>query len=405
MRACKRARSPLPLRTALSLRAASVQWHPARERGWHRSPPLWAEIDARVRARSFALATSHCTLAQSSERAVAPARERGVRACKHARSPLPLRTALSLRAASVQWHPRASGGDIDRRCSGRRSMRACKHARSPLPLRTALSLRAASVQWHPARERGGIDRRRSGRRSMRACKHARSPLPLCTALSLRAASVQWHPARERGWHRSPLLWAEIDAGVRARASALASSHCTLAQSSERAVARRARAGVASIAAALGGDRCARACARVCPCQFALHSRSEQRACSGTPRASGGGIDRRRSGRGMAGVRARPSALATSHCTLAQGSERAVAPARERVYWAGARESTTTSRRRRGRCARGCPAVADGRLQLGTWATLLTAQECVWISWTKPPQEPGPTLALTLPLPLPVPITL
>ncbi len=41
--------SALACRTATSLRAASVQWHPLRD-GWHRSPPLWAEIDASVQA-------------------------------------------------------------------------------------------------------------------------------------------------------------------------------------------------------------------------------------------------------------------------------------------------------------------------------------------------------------------
>ncbi len=44
------------------------------------------------------------------------------------------------------------------------------HPTSAVARRTALSLRAASVQWHPFQNGGGIDRRRSGRRSMRTCK-------------------------------------------------------------------------------------------------------------------------------------------------------------------------------------------------------------------------------------------
>ncbi len=188
------------------------------------------------------LCPPHCTLAQSSERAVA-------------------RTF-------------AMGG-IDRRRSGRRSMASVQGP----PHRTSIPApRASADDRHcpphctlaqsseravaPTFAMGGIDRRRLGRRSMRACRGRRigpqyqphAPartiaIARRTALSLRAASVQWHPLSR---------W------------------------------------VASIAAALGGDRCGRADATASdlntsptrqrgrsPLPAALHSRSEQRACSGT----------------------------------------------------------------------------------------------------------------------------
>ncbi len=153
-----------------------------------------------------------------------------------------------------------------------------------LALRTALSLRAASVQWHPAQMRVASIAAALGGDRWRACKYEREPLP--SALHSRSKQRACSGTLRRcGWHRSPPLRAEID-GERASASeSPCPLHCTLAQSSERAVApsRFTTARVASIAAALGGDRW-RTCrsARLIynrrPLPTALHSRSKQRAC-------------------------------------------------------------------------------------------------------------------------------
>ncbi len=147
------------------------------------------------------------------------------------------RTALSPRAASVQWHPlsgrtplpfalhsrperracsgtRAKGGGIDRRRSGRRSMARCKGERTPLPfaLHSLPERRACSGIRAKG---GGIDRRRSGRRSMARCKGERTPLPFAL-----------HSLPER----------RACSGTHFRVVHPCPSHCTLAQSGERAVA-------------------------------------------------------------------------------------------------------------------------------------------------------------------------
>ncbi len=232
MRTCKGERFSLPfaLHSRSKPRACSGTRHRA---GWHRSPPLWAEIDGeRARASDFPC-PSHCTLAQISERAVAPA---------------------------------ISRGGIDRRRSGRRSMRTCKRERSPLPaaLHSRSKQRACSgtrhlAGWHrspplwaeidgerarasdfpcpphctltqsseravaPAISRGGIDRRRSGRRSMANVQARTIATARRTALSLKSASVQWHPARERAvapddrlCPSAPLAWRELKPLTRVR---------------------------------------------------------------------------------------------------------------------------------------------------------------------------------------------
>ncbi len=272
MRACKRERIPQPfaLHARSKQRACSGTLLLA---GWHRSPPLWAEIDANVQVRTTTLASSHCTLAQSSERAVAPFFSRG---------------------------------GIDRRRLGRRSMRTCKRERMPQPfaLHSRSEPRACSgtlllAGWHrspppwaeidanvqapPHRTSIPAPRASADDRPCQFALHSRSKPRACSGTLLRA-----------GWHRSPPLWAEIDARVQAP------PHRTSIP------APRASA----------DDR---------PCQFALHSRSKQRACSGTLLLAGwhrspplwAEIDAR--------VQVRTTALASSHCTLAQSSERAVAP--------------------------------------------------------------------------------
>ncbi len=169
----------------------------------------------------------HCTLAQRSERAVAPVISRGgidrrrsgrrSMAGAQARTiALARRTALSPKAASVQWHP----------------LNSQPHTLAP---RTALSLNAASVQWHPSSRGVASIAAAPGGDRWRVCRGARSPLPLALhSRSTQRACSGTHFCD--GWHRSPPLWAEIDgegAGVNDRPCP---PHCTLAQSGERAVA-------------------------------------------------------------------------------------------------------------------------------------------------------------------------
>ncbi len=217
--------------------------------GWHRSPPLWAEIDANVQPRSSS-----------------PAR----------------RTALSLRAASVQWRPLSRGG-IDRRRLGRRSMRTCNRARPPLPA-------ALHSPWCRV---ASIAAALGGDRCERATALVLPCPPHCTLAQSSERAVA--PALA-GWHRSPPPWAEIDANVQPRSSSPARRTalslvqggidrrrsgrrsmrtCNRARpplpaalhsrSEQRACSGARSRGVASIAAALGGDRCERATALVLPC--------------------------------------------------------------------------------------------------------------------------------------------
>ncbi len=276
---------------------------------------------------------AHCTLAQSRERAVAPGVRTGVASiaaapggdrCERASENDRLRSLGTHRPKRVDvWHPTsalARSACIDSRAS---QCMAPSIDRPCPPHCTLAQSRERAVA--PAISRGGIDRRRSGRRSMANVQARTIASARRTALSLRAASVQWHPACERGWHRSPPLWAEIDDERASANDRLCPPHCTLAQSRERAVAPCVRTGVASIAAALGGDRW-RTCKRErSPLPVALHSRSEPRACSGTLIGAGwhrspplwAEID---------GERASANdRLCPSHCTLAQSRERAVAP--------------------------------------------------------------------------------
>ncbi len=130
----------LALRTALSLRAASVQWHPLSR---------WvASIAAALGGDRW-------------------------RACRGVRSSLPLDTHRPKRVDV--WHPRVGHG-----CHTASRQRAvCERARANVPPcpRTALSLKAASVQWHPSSRGVASIAAALGGDRWRVCRRERSPLP------------------------------------------------------------------------------------------------------------------------------------------------------------------------------------------------------------------------------------
>ncbi len=263
----------LAVRTALSPRAASVQWHPfdSQSRGCHRSPPLRAEIDEGRVIASESLC--HPALHSRPE----------PRACSG--TPLIYDRTPPLLFGGCHRSPPLWAEIDDERASASESLcHPALHSR-PEP-------RACSGTLLTHNRAGAIDRRRSGRRSMRCVQVRARVLAVRTALSPRAASVQWHPfdSQSRGCHRSPPLRAEID--------------------DERASASESL------------------------CHPALHSRPERRACSGTlliydrtPPLLFGGCHRSpplwaEIDDGRASASESPC---RSHCTLAQSGERAVAP--------------------------------------------------------------------------------
>ncbi len=187
-----------------------------------------------VQARATTPAPSHCTLAQSRERAVAP---RLIHNCAggidRRRSGRRSMTSVQARATTpapshctlAQSRERASTGESPCRlhCTLAQSreravapsfFKAAHLCRSALHSRAEPRACGGTLLIHNCA--GGIDRRRFGRRSMTSAQARARALAGCTALSLRAASVQWHPR-----------------SAQPRPSAV--RHCPLAQSRERAV--------------------------------------------------------------------------------------------------------------------------------------------------------------------------
>ncbi len=239
---CGTRRAPLPaaLHSRPEPRACSGTLIGA---GWHRSPPLRAEIDANMQVRTTASARSTpiARLRSNSGRGSGSM-------CGTRRAPLPFALhSRSERRACSGTHFRTGVASIAAAPGGDRCERASEndrlgpldthrppsfqlrpgkrvdvwHPTSAVALRTALSLRAASVQWHPhwrgvasiAAAPGGdrcerasendrlgpLDTHRPPSFQLRPGKrvdvwHPTSAVALRTALSLRAASVQWHPA-------------------------------------------------------------------------------------------------------------------------------------------------------------------------------------------------------------------
>ncbi len=302
---CGTRRAPLPF--ALHSRSEPRACSGTHWRGWHRSPPLWAEIDANVQgvrppfrsthiARSGSMCgtrrapcPSHCTLAQSRERAVAPTRDGW-----HRSPPLGRRSMQT-----------SSGNDRLRSLGTHRPKRVDVAPTSAVALRTALSLRAASVQWHPHwRGVASIAAAPGGDRCERASEYDR----------LRSLGTH-RPKRVDVWHPTSAL--ARSACIDSRASqCMAPSidrrcppHCTLAQSREREVAPTFAMG--GIDRRRSGRRSMQTCKWERPPSFARHT-----SPAFVPTQAG------EAGRCVApDVRRCPP-----HCTLAQSRERAVAPA-------------------------------------------------------------------------------